>query len=243
MEKINKDMTLKSIVISNPSRYRVLEKYRLDYCCGGNKTLEDACFDKSLDLEKIITEINNLKKDDTQVDVDNLSLTELVDHIDSTHHVFMKKEIPEILALLDKAVNRHKTDDLIKLNEIFHTLVDDITAHLEKEEKILFPAVRELEEFGEIKSIACFDKSTNPLATVANPINQMEMEHDAVAGLLKKINTIIDKDDFKQCTTLEILFNKLKGLEEDLHRHIHKENYVLFPKAIEKEGSSNCSCK
>ncbi|KKM59920.1 hypothetical protein LCGC14_1547030, partial [marine sediment metagenome] len=143
------------------------------------------------DMEKIITEINDLKKDEAIVDVDNLSLTELVDHIESTHHVFMKKEIPDILALLDKAVNRHKTEDLKNLNEIFQTLVEDITAHLEKEEQILFPAVRELEEFGEIKSIACFDKSANPLASVANPINQMEMEHTAVGNLLKKNNQLL----------------------------------------------------
>ncbi|NGX48862.1 MAG: Iron-sulfur cluster repair protein YtfE [Candidatus Anoxychlamydiales bacterium] len=243
MEKLNKDMTLKNIVTANPASYKILEKYKLDYCCGGNKTLKNACDEKSLDMEKIILEINDLEKDEAIVDVNNLTLSELVDHIESTHHVFMKKEIPDILALLEKAVNRHNTEDLKNLNEIFKTLVEDITAHLEKEEQILFPAVRELEEFGEIKSIACFDKSTNPLASIANPINQMEMEHEAVGNLLKKINQIIDKEDFKQCMTLELLYTKLKGLEEDLHRHIHKENYVLFPKAIEKEGCPNCSCK
>lgn len=232
-------ITLKNIVTSNPSSYKILEKYRFDYCCGGNKTLEEACREQSLDLKQIVTEIEANNTLESDIDVDKLSLIDLVDHIENTHHVFMKEEIPQILTLLEKVVNRHNTQDLKKLQNIFQTLVDDITLHLQKEENILFPAIRELDKTGEIKNFACVDKTNNPLATIGNPINQMEEEHEAAGKLLKEINSIIDKDDFIHCTSLEILFNKLKGLETDLHRHIHKENYILFPKALKKE---NCSC-
>ena len=231
-------ITLKNIVTSNPSSYKILEEYGLDYCCGGNQTLEEACKEKSLDLKAILAEIESCKTYESDIDVDKLSLTALVDHIENTHHVFMKEEIAQILTLLDKAVNRHNTQDLINLQKIFQTLVEEITAHLQKEENILFPAIRELDQTGEIKNFACFDKTNNPLATIGNPINQMEVEHENAAKLLSEINLIIDKKDFIQCTTLEILYNKLKNLETDLHRHIHKENYILFPKALKKENSS-----
>ncbi len=229
-------ITLKNIVTANPSSYKVLENYGLDYCCGGNKTLKDACEEKSLDLNQIVSQIEATQYLESDIDIDKLSLTNLIDHIESTHHVFMKEEIPQILEILKKVMNRHNTQDLVNLQKIFQTLVDDITQHLEKEETILFPAVKELEATGEIKNFACVDKTNNPLATIGNPINQMEMEHEAVGKLLKEITSIIDKDDFIQCTSLEILHNKLKNLETDLHRHIHKENYVLFPKALKKEN-------
>ncbi|NGX62613.1 MAG: Iron-sulfur cluster repair protein YtfE [Candidatus Anoxychlamydiales bacterium] len=238
MDKINEKMELQEIVSLNLNSYKVLEKYRLDYCCGGKNTLEDACKEKALDAKQIIEEINSLKKEEVLVDVDRLSLLDLVEHIKSTHHVFVKKEIPEILALVEKVVGVHKTDNLVKLKDLFKTLVEDISMHLEKEEQILFPAVEELEKYGKVQNFACADKTKNPLATIKNPIDQMFLEHENAGKLLEKINAIIDADDFAKCKTLQILHDKLKAFEEDLHRHIHKENYILFPKVIAKENES-----
>jgi len=146
------------------------------------------------------------------------------------------KKSQRFLSLIDKVERTHKTKNLFNLQIIFQALVDEISEHLEKEEKILFPAVKELELHGKIKNFACADKTKNPLATIANPIKQMEEDHINAGLALEQINEIIDDTDFIKCTSLEILFNKLKALQEDLHIHIHKENYILFPKTIALEN-------
>ncbi len=238
MNNITKNTKLKSIVILNPSSYKILEKYNLDYCCNGNKTLEESCKEKSLDSAKIIQELKKTEtlKDDSNVD--KMTLTELASHIENTHHIFMKKEIHEILSLLDKVINRHKTKNLIELKNLFEELSEEVSLHFEKEEKILFPAIKELEKYGKIENFACFNKTQNSCAAIKNLINQMELEHINAGKVLEKINKIIDAKDFIQCTSMNILFNKLKAFQEDLHRHIHKENYILFPKVIALENKA-----
>jgi len=96
MEKFKEDTKLKTIVISLPNSYKVFEKYGLDYCCGGNQTLKNACQDKSLDYKQILSEISSTHHSVDKTDVNNISLTELVNHIENTHHVFMRQEVPEI---------------------------------------------------------------------------------------------------------------------------------------------------
>lgn len=238
MKNLNDDLDLKTIVLSNPSSYKILEKYNLDYCCNGNKTLKEACQEKSLDYSRILKEIKSYKSKQDETDPNSLSLIKLADLIEKTHHQFIKSEIPEISVLLEKAAKHHKTPNLAVLKNLFETLADEMTQHMEKEEKMLFPAIRELEERGQIRNFACFDKSANPLATIADPIKQMEAEHVSAGDILEKINEIIDEKDFSVCTSLELLRKKLKALQVDLHRHIHKENYILFPKAIVLESSS-----
>jgi regulator of cell morphogenesis and NO signaling len=235
MNKLNENMTLKDIVLQNTSYYKILEKYKLDYCCNGKKIFKEACQEKNLNSQKILEELNSFNTIQKEIDLKNLSLSELVDHIEDTHHVFMKKEMPEILALLDKVVNHHKTADLKRLQKIFKILSDDISLHLKKEETILFPAIKELDKYGKVKNLACANKEKNPKASINNPIKQMEAEHEMAGAILSEIDEIINKENFEICTSVKILKEKLIALQEDLHRHIHKENYLLFPNALKKE--------
>ncbi|OGN60148.1 MAG: hypothetical protein A3F40_00260 [Chlamydiae bacterium RIFCSPHIGHO2_12_FULL_27_8] len=232
---LNENIALKDIVLQNPSFYKILEKHHLDYCCNGDKTLKNACSEKSLDSQKIIDELNSLTIIPKEIDVNNLSLSDLADHIENTHHIFTKKEMPEILDLLDKVVHRHKSDNLLRLQKIFKILSDDLSMHFKKEEKILFPAIKELDKLGKVQNFGCANREENPHATINNPIKQMKAEHKIAGALLKEMEDIINKEGFEACTSLKVLKNKIIALEEDLHIHIHKENYILFPKALLKE--------
>ena len=216
-------------VAAHPTTARVFEDLQIDYCCGGNKPLAQVCEAKGLDLDTIASQLSDAINipDDSRQNWTESALGDLCDHIEATHHAFLRTELPRLTQLVDKVAEVHGAShpELHELRTAFGELREELEPHMFKEEQILFPAIRLLE-----------DSATSPqfpFGTVANPIRMMEHEHDNAGGGLKRIRELTA--DFRvpddACTTWRVMLDGLKNLEADLHQHIHKENNILFPKA------------
>ncbi len=233
---IHANTTLGQCVAQHPKTARVLEALQLDYCCGGDATIAAACADKGMDVQQVTTQLNRAAAEPTTtagVDIATMSLTELCDHIEQTHHAYLREELPRLSASLDKVVAAHadRHPELLQLQAAFAELRAELEPHMLKEERILFPAIRILE--------AAVDRPQFPFGTVANPIRMMEHEHDAAGDGLKRIRSLTGEFSPPEdaCNTYLVMFDALQQLERDLHSHIHKENNVLFPRAQSLEDS------
>jgi regulator of cell morphogenesis and NO signaling len=239
--KISLEMSLGDIGARYPQIREALEQLGLDYCCGGKQSLGQAAAQAGHDpgaIQAKLTEIAERTPRTEKTDFPALSATELVEHIESTHHVFMRRQLPRLTSLLEKVQRVHKQHHgamLEVLAQTFGILKADIELHLDKEEQILFPYIRQIEAFaqqqGPLPQMHC--------GTVQNPINQMEYEHDEAGAALSKMREVTDNyrlpDD--GCETFKALYDGLADLEQDLHQHIHLENNILFPKAVRLEQS------
>lgn len=229
----NLNQSVGEIVAVNPSLWKLFEHYHIDYCCHGDKPLAEACREKGLDPEAILTEIENLPagKDQVQTELLKMTLTELANHIEQTHHVYLYRELPELISLAGRVTATHAARDT-RLHQVLQgvtLLQSELMNHLAKEEQILFPMIRELEASNSLPSFHC--------GSVGNPIRQMLTEHDDASELLQKLRRLTDNYQSPEwaCRSMQTLFTQLQDLEHDLHRHIHKENTILFPAAIALE--------
>lgn len=233
---IDAHVTVGELVTEQPARSRVFEQWGIDYCCGGRKTLAEACREKGLSAEELIRALEGAQG--TSPDADDprpgvMSLTELVEHILLTHHDYLKREIPRLSTMVEKVASVHGDSDsrLAQVRDTFLTFANELGQHMAKEEQILFPAIRQLEGSG--FADYCF-------GSVAQPVRVMEMEHENAARALEELRDLTDgftPPEFA-CNTYRALLDGFRELERDLHQHVHKENNILFPKAIEREGSS-----
>jgi regulator of cell morphogenesis and NO signaling len=224
------------IVADRPLLARVFERVGIDYCCGGKRTLADACAAKGLDpatvavLLDAAAQISGAKP---AVDAATMSLADLAAHIESTHHAYLKEELPGLIEKADRVAEKHAWRDprLIAVAQTVHEVADEMFSHMAKEENVLFPLVRKLEEKSAV-SHGC--------ATLANPIRQMESEHESAGGALARLRELTDDftPDADSCNTHRALLAALAHLEGDLHDHVHKENNVLFPRALALEGQA-----
>ncbi len=233
MNPIDLDTPLGRLVAERPSAARILESHRIDYCCGGERTLDQACRETGLDGQVVLEEIAAAQsasaagEDQPPTNWLEASLTELCDHIEQTHHAYLKSELPRLSELIDKVVAAHGEShpELLAVQQVFAALQAELEPHLMKEERILFPAIRILEQPGPAPAF--------PFGTVANPIRMMEHEHDVAGSALKQLRKITNDytlpDD--ACSAYQALYQALQALELDLHEHIHKENNILFPRA------------
>lgn len=233
--------TIGQIVTDDYRTAQVFRSFKLDFCCGGNKTVEEACKHKDIDPEKVYQSIRELDHNGSaeQHNYSNWSLDFLIDYIINNHHKFSREKLPEIGQYAKKVASVHG-DRHPELQEIYYEftkLHGEIINHLDKEEELLFPYVKRLVEAKE--------KDEQPEAPdfgkAANPISMMEHEHEQSGAAMKKIREI--SNDFTPpkdaCTTYRLLFENLEAFEKDLHKHVHLENNILFPKAIELEQSLN----
>jgi regulator of cell morphogenesis and NO signaling len=222
--------TLAQIVKENYQTASVFEKYNLDFCCKGKRSLKQACDENNLPTELIVEEVNNLIKEDAQprVDFDNISLFELIDYIVSTHHAYTKRELSQIFAYLQKVSSKHgdRHPELNLIFETFSELKEEMELHMKKEELILFPRIKELE-----RGL----KQSGPTMNIQAPIAVLEDEHDHAGRCLEQIRTLSHNyaPPADACTTYRLSFAALQAFEKDLHQHVHLENNILFPKAIE----------
>lgn len=230
--------TLQQLAMSNAAA-RVLERYRLDYCCAGNRTLAESCRTAGISVEEVVAALDAEPRDsDGVIDPGWLSLRELIRHIVDTHHAFTRAELLRIGGLLDKVIARHAPShpELRQVGERFAELTADLVPHLLKEEQVLFPYIEDLERHlsgdGAAAPRACF-------GAVGDPIRRMEEEHRTVGGLLGAIRRLTD--DFTVpadgCASYRNVYAALASLETDLMRHIHLENAVLFPRAEALAGT------
>jgi regulator of cell morphogenesis and NO signaling len=232
--------TVREIALEQPSSIRVFEHYGIDYCCGGRKPLTEACVAGKLDVDSVIAALEAAAKIPAPIfqDWSQASLESLSGHIVATHHAYVKRELPRLAELALKVVARHGATrtELPIIQASLVRLDEELSQHLAKEEAILFPYVVSLERAsadGSAKPEGCF-------GTVANPIAMMTQEHDAAGALIAEIrrlshNFVTPAD---ACPTYHAFYNGLKDFEQDLHQHIHLENNILFPRAIDLEASA-----
>jgi regulator of cell morphogenesis and NO signaling len=233
MRAIQVEETVGAIVARRPALSRVFEKVGVDYCCGGKKTLGQACQEQGLDVQSLIAalEQDDDQCDDPPVDAASMSLSELADHIEQTHHAYLRCEFPRLETLTQKVASAHGTTDprLYTVRETFLGLAQELSSHMMKEEQILFPFVRRLEASDEMPAFHC--------GSVANPIRQMELEHQEAGAALARLRELTD--DYTPpdwaCNTYRAMLDALAHLERDMHQHVHKEDNVLFPQAIARE--------
>ncbi len=231
MQTIDTQATVGELVREVPSRARVFESMKIDYCCGGKIPLADACAKKKIDPISVVEQLQQCDAklaDDRTVDADAMSLTDLANHIESTHHAYLRAELPRLDFMTEKVARVHgdKEPRLLQTRKAFVAIKAELEPHMMKEEKILFPMVRQLEASTERQELHC--------GSIANPIQQMEHEHDLAGDALAILNESTDGYTPPEwaCNTYRAMLDSLSQLERDMHQHIHKENNVLFPKAI-----------
>jgi len=231
------DETLGQIAAKDLRKAQVFKKYGLDFCCGGKKTVKQACAEKGLDVSKVEQDLQQADKMPVSrpIPYDDWSLDFLADYIVNTHHSYVRKNLPDIKAYAEKVMKVHGKHhpELVRIHQLVEEINAELTAHMVKEEKVLFPY---------IKGLVAAKNNTQPpqaahFGTVQAPINMMEMEHELVGNNLAEIRTLSQNYLLPEdaCATYSLLYRMLDEFEEDLHMHVHLENNILFQKAIEIE--------
>jgi regulator of cell morphogenesis and NO signaling len=230
---LKSEATVAELVVERPSRARVFEKLGIDYCCGGKKPLQQVCRESNLDYATVVGELEQEQAAPTSAERNwaSASLTDLCDHIEQTHHRYLREELPRLEFLTSKVATRHgvKRPALVDVQRVFAELKAEMDAHMMKEERILFPLCRQLDVAEELPAMHC--------GGVGNPIEVMIREHEHAGDALAQIRSLTDNYACPSdaCNTYRALFDALEHLERDLHEHVHKENNILFPKAIRLE--------
>jgi regulator of cell morphogenesis and NO signaling len=233
---ITPDQTVRDIALSNPALIRVFERFGIDYCCGGRKPLEQSCNELQLSLEQVLEKLAEVQNQESSAPSDNWQeapLASLISYIVRTHHTRVRQELPRLLTLAAKVSSKHEANrpELLKVLDICQQLDEEMLAHLGKEEEILFPYISRLESPISEQTQACFPSVTYPVAV-------MIREHESAGALTAELRSITS--DYQAppeaCPTYRALYLALQEFEEDLHRHVHLENNILFPRAIKIES-------
>jgi regulator of cell morphogenesis and NO signaling len=231
-------LTLGEFVHRNYRTASVFEKYSLDFCCRGGRTVEEACAEKGVDANVVKAELSVLEAEVRDPQQDNVprQMDLLVDHIVTTHHAYVRDMIPVIQRHAEKVASVHGTNhpEMIRVAAIFLQVSAELSQHMLKEEKILFPIIAALAAAGRNGR----DAHTPPFRSVAAPIRMMEEEHRAAGDALYEIRSLTKEYSPPEdaCTTFRVLLKELADFEFDLHRHVHLENGILFPESIALEN-------
>jgi len=239
---MNIDATTKvrDIALEFPQATRVLEKLKIDYCCGGDSPLADACATAGVEMENVLKLIDQagktLAEENSKLDWRNKTASELIGYILDKHHIFTKEQMARLEPLAEKVVGAHGENhpELRKIRELLRELCTDLRQHMFKEEQILFPFIIEMDKARMQNRRPPFA----PFGTVNNPIRMMLSEHDTAGDLLREMRKL--STDYKApddaCVSYQTFYEALEAFEQDLHQHIHLENNLLFPKAVELEA-------
>ncbi len=237
MEKMNK--TVGSFVTENYRTASIFDKHGIDYCCRGNRSLDEACSEVSADKQAVLNELETLTANKPADDNDPAQwpLDLLADYIEKKHHRYVEKAIPELFVYLIKVVNAHgsKHPEVKEIEEHFKQSAGELTKHMKKEELVLFPYIKkmvEAENYGGPRPKAMFGNVQNPIAMMMQEHENEGERFRLIAGLSNNYEAPVDA-----CNTYRVTYGLLKAFQDDLHRHIHLENNILFPKAIEMEAS------
>ena len=235
--KVIAEKTVRELALENAAATRVFEKLGIDYCCGGNHTLEQACHAANISVDQVLKSLEEAQVSSLADSKDRTwqSLDDLISHITNTHHKYTRNEIARLGPLFAKVCSVHGNNhpELLQLRDIFARLSQELTSHLMKEEMVLFPYIVRMEE-------AVTEKAPilpPPFGTVENPVAMMEHEHDSAGRALHALREISQgyTAPADACVSYQTLYKALAELEADLHQHIHLENNILFPRAIEME--------
>ena len=231
------DETLGEIVAKDLRKAEVFKKYGLDFCCGGKKTVKEACAEKGLDVTKVEQELRTADKNvstSRPLPYNDWNLDFLADYIVNTHHSYVKKTIPDIRSYAEKVAKVHGAHhpELLKINKLAQEVCDEMSEHMVKEETVLFPYVKHL-----VKTQNGSYEKFDSLDTVKEPIDIAVTEHELVGNNMDEIREISNNFALPEdaCASYAYLFKTLDEFEDDLHTHIHLENNILFPKALKLE--------
>jgi regulator of cell morphogenesis and NO signaling len=233
MSAIQVQETVGEMVARRPALSRVFEKVGIDYCCGGKKTVEQACQEKGLDIAAVRAELEASASTEGEdfPDAAAMSLTELADHIEQTHHAYLRREFPRLDWLTQKVATVHGDHEprLLEMRQTYLELVAELSSHMMKEEKVLFPLIRQLEASSVAPSFHC--------GSLANPMRQMEAEHNDAGSALERLSQLSDGYTPPEwaCNTYRAMLDALAHLQFDMHQHVHKEESILFPNALALE--------
>jgi regulator of cell morphogenesis and NO signaling len=230
MNTITPETTVGEIVRAMPIRSRIFEKLGIDYCCGGKKPLDEVCRCKGLDAATVIAMLAALDgaPESSSANPDTMSLSELCDHIERAHHGYLREELPRLDFLTRKVAAVHGADEarLLEVRAIFEAFSEKMTSHTKEEEEIVFPKIRQLEKAGQDKAEVA--------SSLKDILSRLESEHDGAGAALERFRELTDDYTPPEwaCNTFRALYDGLERLEKETHQHVHKENNVLFIKAL-----------
>ncbi len=234
---ITEDKTVAEVVTENIKTAHIFKKYGIDFCCGGGITIAKACTKNKVDYAQLE---QDLKAVDTTAsnayNYDRWDLSFLIDHIVNVHHSYVEENITLLKEYASKVakVHGHHYQEVVEINVLFTEVANELTTHMKKEEYVLFPYIKQL--------VKADKENTTPtpphFGTVNNPIQMMEHEHEHAGNIFKTIAKLSNNytPPEEACNTFRALYAKLDEFEQDLHQHIHLENNILFPKAIQLEN-------
>jgi regulator of cell morphogenesis and NO signaling len=231
------ERTVRELALENPAATRVFERLQIDYCCGGGRTLDEACRAAGVAAEEVLRALDSetAPAGDAR-DWNGESLANVIAHLKATHHVYTRQAIERIPMLIEKVTAAHGANhpELRRVGEVFGGLAEELRTHLMKEEMVLFPYIVGMEE----ATLAGEPLLPPPFGTVRNPVRMMEHEHDSAGEALRELRSLTNgyTAPADGCATFRALYAALAELEGDLHQHIHIENNVLHPRAVAMEN-------
>jgi regulator of cell morphogenesis and NO signaling len=231
------EKTVRELAVENPAATRVFEKLGIDYCCGGSRTLDEACRTAGVSVNRVV-EALAAKEPAPAADRnwEREPLAQLIAHIQGTHHVYTRDAIARIPVLIEKVVAAHGANhpEVRRIQTTFGALAQELSMHMMKEEMVLFPYIARMEE----ATLAGDPLLPPPFGTVRNPVRMMEHEHDSAGDALRELRALSNNytAPADACMTFKTLYGALAELEADLHQHIHLENNILHPRAVTMEG-------
>jgi len=233
--------TVRELALEIPDATRVFEKFGIDYCCGGEKIFSEACAAAGLSTDEVLQSLKQAGQTTPLVgettDWLTQPLSKLTSYIVETHHTFTRDELDRLIPLLSKVCSVHGDNhpELLQVQNLFQDLYRDLIPHMHKEEMVLFPFIEQMD-----RAVSAGRPAPVPFfGTVTNPIRMMMMEHDRAGEILKELRQVSNGFTVPSdgCISYETMYKALVALEKDLHKHIHLENNILFPRAAEMEGS------
>jgi regulator of cell morphogenesis and NO signaling len=237
---ITGETKVKEIAAANPRATRILEQAGVDYCCGGNKSLHDACAHVGVSEEEIMERLRENKADVEPADKNWASapLGDLTQHIRDKHHRYVREAVQRVPALLTRVKTKHGNNhpEIAEIEDLFLKIGREMIMHMQTEEQILFPYIEALERAANGEAVL----EPPFFQTVRNPVQAMMEEHDAAAALVNQIHAASSAytPPANACASYQALYRDLQEFEADLHEHVHLENNILFPRAIEMEAET-----
>jgi len=235
---ITKSSIIGELVAEDYRTASIFKKHKIDFCCNGNRSIDEVCEKKDLQSDALIAQLEQAvtQGSGTNTDFTSWPLDLLADYVEKKHHRYVEAKIPEIIPFLDKIVRVHgdRHPELIEIAQLFKESASELSAHMKKEELILFPLIRKL-----VQAQHTGTSFEAPMGSIQHPIETMMHEHDGEGERFRKIAELSNNytppaDGY---TTYRVTFSMLKEFEEDLHLHIHLENNILFQKSISMEKS------
>lgn len=234
---ISKNTLVGQLVAEHPLCACILEKHAIDYCCGGGIMLEDACKKRGLNVDEIIEELiqSDLNKSpSSELDWTKTSLKELIEHILVAYHDPLRLELKRILPMAEKVAKVHGENhpEMTEVLNIFSCFKEQLELHMQKEEMILFPTIASMESREGPQSFGCGGGIEHPIAVM---MREHEDAGEAMSAMNRLTNSYTPPED--ACNTFKVLLHSLARIESEMHQHVHKENNILFPRAISLFGT------